>query len=292
MDTAYFYEVRCSMEFGKVKLFNKENKIKIKLSQISWDELFDDKSILFNAICDLILDEKNLLYYATQKESTKNLVDTRNYVDSLIKNNNLIYAIDDVFNALGWNDEINIGNTRFQGDLAEYLMSILLDKFTNVETLISKISFKTSSKMSVYGNDNVYFDYENDILYFGESKFYQEANKGLDEALKSIENHSTIEEISFVREHTSSFIAENGEKRIKVVEKYENAYIDNLNIRSIIFIMNQDLYKRESYEEMLIDYFKDRESLQQKTEEIILVFLPILSKKEFLEFFVRRVNNG
>lgn len=280
------------MEFGKVKLFNEENKIKIKLSQISWDELFDDKSILFNAICDLILDEKNLLYYATQKESTKNLVDTRNYVDSLIKNNNLIYAIDDVFNALGWNDEINIGNTRFQGDLAEYLMSILLDKFTNVETLISKISFKTSSKMSVFGNDNVYFDYENDILYFGESKFYQEANKGLDEALKSIENHSTIEEISFVREHTSSFIAENGEKRIKVVEKYENAYIDNLNIRSIIFIMNQDIYKRESYEEMLIDYFKDRESLQQKTEEIILVFLPILSKKEFLEFFVRRVNNG
>lgn len=280
------------MNFEKVKLYNGENKIKVRLSQISWNDLFNDKSILFNAISDLILDEKNLLYYATQKESTKTFADTKKYVDSLIKNNNLIYAINDVFNALGWNDEINIENTRFQGDLAEYLMSILLDKFTNVETLISKISFKTSSKMSVYGNDNVYFDYENDILYFGESKFYQEASKGLDEALKSIKKHSTIEEISFVREHTSSFISENGEKRIKVVEKYENAYIDNLNIRSIIFIMNQDIYKKESYEEMLIDYFKDMESLQQKTEEIILVFLPILSKKEFLEFFIRRVNNG
>lgn len=280
------------MNFEKVKLYNEENKIKVRLNQINWDDLFNDKSILFNAISDLILDEKNLLYYATQKESTKTVADTKKYVDSLIKNNNLIYAIGDVFNALGWNDEINIENTRFQGDLAEYLMSILLDKFTNVETLISKISFKTSSKMSVYGNDNVYFDYENDILYFGESKFYQEASKGFDEALKSIKKHSTIEEISFVREHTSSFIAENGEKRIKVVEKYENAYIDNLNIRSIIFIMNQDIYKKESYEEMLIDYFKDMELLQQKTEEIILVFLPILSKKEFLEFFVRRVNNG
>ena len=43
---------------------------------------------------------------------------------------------------------------------------------------------------------------------------------------------------------------------------------------------------------MLINYFRDKETLQQKTEEIILVFLPILSKKEFLEFFVRRVNNG
>lgn len=279
------------MEFEKINLFNEENKIKIKLSQISWDDLFNDKSILFNAICDLVLDEKNLLYYATQKESTKTITDTRKYVDSLIKNNNLIYAIDDVFNALGWNDEINIENTRFQGDLAEYLMSILLDKFTNVETLISKISFKTSSKMSVYGNDNVYFDYENDVLYFGESKFYQNASTGLDEALKSIESHSTIEEISFVRNHTSSFIAENGEKRIKVIEKYENAYIDDLNIRSIIFIMNQDICKKEKYEEMLIEYFKDVEKLQQKTEEIILVFLPILSKKEFLDFFERRVNN-
>lgn len=279
------------MEFEKINLFNEENKIKIKLSQISWDDLFNDKSILFNAICDLVLDEKNLLYYATQKESTKTVTDTRKYVDSLIKNNNLIYAIDDVFNALGWNDEINIESTKFQGDLAEYLMSILLDKFTNVETLISKISFKTSSKMSVYGNDNVYFDYENDVLYFGESKFYQKASTGLDEALKSIESHSTIEEISFVRNHTSSFIAENGEKRIKVIEKYENAYIDDLNIRSIIFIMNQDICKKEKYEEMLIEYFKDVEKLQQKTEEIILVFLPILSKKEFLDFFERRVNN-
>lgn len=280
------------MKFEKVSLFNEDNKIKIKLSQISWDELINDKSILFNAICNLILDDKNLLYYATQKESTKTIVDTRKYVDSLKKNNNLIYAIKDIFNALGWNDEINIENTRYQGDLAEYLMSIFLDKFTNVETLISKISFKTSSKMSVYGNDNVYFDYENDILYFGESKFYQSASDGLDEALKSIEKHSTIEEISFVRNHTSSFIAENGEKRTKVIEKYENAYIDNLNIRSIIFIMNQDVFKKENYEEMLINYFRDKETLQQKTEEIILVFLPILSKKEFLEFFVRRVNNG
>ena len=280
------------MKFEKVSLFNEDNKIKIKLSQISWDELINDKSILFNAICNLILDDKNLLYYATQKESTKTIVDTRKYVDSLKKNNNLIYAIKDIFNALGWNDEINIENTRFQGDLAEYLMSIFLDKFTNVETLISKISFKTSSKMSVYGNDNVYFDYENDILYFGESKFYQSASDGLDEALKSIEKHSTIEEISFVRNHTSSFIAENGEKRTKVIEKYENAYIDNLNIRSIIFIVNQDVFKKENYEELLINYFRDKETLQQKTEEIILVFLPILSKKEFLEFFVRRVNNG
>lgn len=279
------------MNLEKVSLFNKDNTIKIRIKQITWEELFNNKTILFNSICDLLLSEKNLLYYATQKESSKTIVETKKYVDSLIKNNNLIFAIEDIFNALGWNKENNINNTTFQGDLAEYLMSILLDKFTNVETLISKVSFKTSSKMSVYGNDNVYFDYENDILYFGESKFYKSASEGLKDAIKSIEKHYTIEEISFVRNHTSSFIAETEEKRIKMIEKYETAYVDNINIRNIVFVVNEDIYDAHDYENMLVKYFDGEENLIQKTEEIILVFLPILSKKEFLNFFVRRINN-
>lgn len=279
------------MNLEKVSLFNKDNTIKIRIKQITWEELFNNKTILFNSICDLLLSEKNLLYYATQKESSKTIVETKKYVDSLINNNNLIFAIEDIFNALGWNKENNINNTTFQGDLAEYLMSILLDKFTNVETLISKVSFKTSSKMSVYGNDNVYFDYENDILYFGESKFYKSASEGLKDAIESIEKHYTIEEISFVRNHTSSFIAETEEKRIKMIEKYETAYVDNINIRNIVFVVNEDIYDAHDYENMLVKYFDGEENLIQKTEEIILVFLPILSKKEFLNFFVRRINN-
>lgn len=279
------------MNLEKVSLFNKDNTIKIRIKQITWEELFNNKTILFNSICDLLLSEKNLLYYATQKESSKTIVETKKYVDSLIKNNNLIFAIEDIFNALGWNKENNINNTTFQGDLAEYLMSILLDKFTNVETLISKVSFKTSSKMSVYGNDNVYFDYENDILYFGESKIYKSASEGLKDAIESIEKHYTIEEISFVRNHTSSFIAETEEKRIKMIEKYETAYVDNINIRNIVFVVNEDIYDAHDYENMLVKYFDGEENLIQKTEEIILVFLPILSKKEFLNFFVRRINN-
>ncbi len=56
--------------------------------------------------------------------------------------------------------------------------------------------------------------------------------------------------------------------------------------------MNQNIFKKESYEEMLINFFGNEETLHKKTAEIILVFLPILSKQEFLDFFVRRVNNG
>lgn len=277
--------------FGKNNLLNSENLMKIRIKNLSWDSLFKDKEILYNAICDLLLDDENLLYYATQKESTKTIIDTKNYVKKLIENNCLIYAIEDIFNSLGWNKNINIENTIFQGDLAEYLMSILLDKITNVDTLISKISYKTSPSMPIYGNDNIYFDYENDTLYFGESKFYKNASDGLEAAIESIKKHANVEEISFVRNHTSAFIAENGEKRFKIIEKFETAYVTDLNIKSIIFVINDDVYEKVDYEETLINFYGSEDNVKTKTSEVIIVFLPILSKKEFLNYFVRRVED-
>lgn len=277
--------------FEKRKLVESENLIKIKIKNISWEDLFNDKEILYSAICDLLLNDENLLYYATQKESAKTLLDTKKYVKQLKDNNSLIYTIDDIFNALGWNKELNIDNTTFQGDLAEYLMSILLDKITNIDTLISKVSYKTSPSMPVYGNDNVYFDYENDTLFFGESKFYMNASDGLRKAVDSINKHATIEEISFVRNHTSSFIAESGEKRKKVVEKFETAYGSDLNIKSVIFVINDDIYEKKDYEQTIINYYGSRDDVTVKTSEVIIVFLPILSKKEFLNYFAGRVKN-
>ena len=277
--------------FTKRILLENDNVIKIRIKNITWEELFNDKTILYKALCDILLNEENLLYYATQKNSSKTLLDTREYIKNLIANGSLVYLIDDIFNALGWNRNINIKNTIFQGDIAEYLMSILLDKITNVETLISKISYKTSPSMPIYGNDNVYYDYENDILYFGESKFYKNVEDGLKAAMDSIKKHSNVEEISFVRNHTTSFIAENDEKRFKVIEKFETAYTEDISIKSIIFIINEDIYNKTNYEEVIIKYFGNIEMLESQTAEIILVFLPILSKEEFLEYFVRSVSD-
>lgn len=289
MDTVFYW--KWLFMFTKRILLENDNVIKIRIKNITWEELFNDKTILYKALCDILLNEENLLYYATQKDSSKTLFDTREYIKNLIANGSLVYLIDDIFNALGWNRNINIKNTIFQGDIAEYLMSILLDKITNVETLISKISYKTSPSMPIYGNDNVYYDYENDILYFGESKFYKNVEDGLKAAMDSIKKHSNVEEISFVRNHTTSFIAENGEKRFKVIEKFETTYTEDISIKSIIFIINEDIYNKTDYEEVIIKYFGNIEMLESQTAEIILVFLPILSKEEFLEYFVRSVSD-
>lgn len=281
------------MEFGEINLFENENLKKIKLITYSWEQLLGDKSILYSAICDLLLSDENLFYYASQKESTKTLLETRKYIRELIEKNIIDMRIDDIFSDIGWNkDEINIENTHFQGDLAEYLMCILLDRFTKVDTLISKVSLKTSPSMPSYGNDNIFYDYEQEILYYGESKFYNNTNTAISRAIKSLKEHANAEEFSFIRSHDSMFIAENGEKRKRIIEELEEKNIEDITIKSIFFIANDDIYLKSDYEQKLLNSFSTIEELNIKSAELIMVFLPILSKIEFLEYFKGRLKKS
>ena len=281
------------MEFGEINLFENENLKKIKLITYSWEQLLGDKSILYSAICDLLLSDENLFYYASQKESTKTLLETRKYIRELIEKNIIDMRIDDIFSDIGWNkDEINIENTHFQGDLAEYLMCILLDRFTKVDTLISKVSLKTSPSMPSYGNDNIFYDYEQEILYYGESKFYNNTNTAISRAIKSLKEHANAEEFSFIRSHDSMFIAENGEKRKTIIEELEEKNIEDITIKSIFFIANDDIYLKSDYEQKLLNSFSTIEELNIKSAELIMVFLPILSKIEFLEYFKGRLKKS
>lgn len=276
--------------FHEIKLLNDDKLIKIRIKNLSWEELFENKSVLYKKIADLLLKEENLLYYASQRENSKTLVETKKYIKKLIKNNTLQMNIREILNNIGWNESANINNTVFQGDIAEYLMSIFIDRFASPETLISKISLKTNSGMPVYGNDNYYYDYGNEVLYFGESKFYSNTKHALKNALKSIQEHDNIDEIMFVKNHSSSFISDNNENRKKIVEVFDEISIKNIKTKSIIFIMNDDIYKKTDYEELLIDFFNGLDNIKEETIDLILVFFPILSKDEFLNYFYRRIS--
>lgn len=279
------------MEFGEVKLFDNKNIKKIRLKTYTWEDLLGDKTILYSAICDLLLSEENLFYYATQKESTKTLIDTRKYVKKLVEKNIIDSKLSDIFSNIGWEKEkIDISNTRFQGDLAEYLMCILMDKITNIDTLISKVSLKTSPRMSSYGNDNIYYDYENDILYYGESKFYENVSSAINRAKGSLKEHANAEEFSYIRAHDSVFIAEDGSKRERIIEELEEKEIQDVNIKSVFFIANDDIYLKEDYESKLLSCFETEEELNIKSAELIMIFLPILSKVEFLNYFKGRLD--
>ena len=281
------------MNFGEVRLFDNENIKKIRLTAYKWEELIGNKEILYKALCDLLLSEENLFYYASQKESTKTLVDTRKYIKKLIDKDIIDSTIEDVLSGIGWKEEqININSTHFQGDLAEYLMCILLDKITNVDTIISKVSLKTSPRMPSYGNDNIYYDYEKEILYYGESKFYDNVSSAIKRAKESLEQHANAEEFSFIRSHDNVIIAEDGTKRIKIIEELEEKSIEEITIKSIFFIANDDIYLKADYESKIIERFESIEDLNIKSAELIMVFLPILSKGEFLNYFKGRLEKN
>ena len=277
--------------FHEIKLLNDDELIKIRISKLSWEELFENKSFLYEKIADLLLDEENLLYYASQRESSKTLADTKKYIKKLIENGTLQLNINEILNTIGWNESADVNNTVFQGDIAEYLMSIFVDRLASPETLISKISLKTNSGMPVYGNDNYYYDYDNEILYFGESKFYSNAKHALKNALKSIKEHDSVDEIMFVKNHSSSFIADNNKKKEKIVEIFDEVSIENVKTKSIIFVMNDDIYSKEDYEKLLLEYFNGLDNVKAETIDLILVFFPILSKDEFLNYFYRRISH-
>lgn len=280
------------MEFKEIKLFDNDNIKKIRLSMYTWEELLGDRNILYNSICDLLLSKENLFYYASQKSSTKTLEDTKNYVKKLISKGIIDAHIKNIFTCMGWNsDSMDISNTRFQGDLAEYLMCILMDKITDIDTLISKVSLKTSPRMPSFGNDNIYYDYDKEILYYGESKFYNDTALAISQANLSLIKHANIEEFSYIRSHDDCVIAEDGSKREKIIEELEEKSVEDVEIKSIFFIASDDVYLKEDYESKLMEVFKDVETINAKSAEIVMIFLPILSKEEFLNYFKGRLSD-
>ena len=279
------------MSFYDVKLFDVENIKKIRVKGHTWEILLSNKNILYEEICNFLLNEENMFYYVTQKESTKTLTETKKYVSKLIEQKIIDDSIEDVLKVIGWdNDELNISNTTFQGDLAEYLMCILVDQITKIDTIISKTSLKTSPRMPAHGNDNIFYDYENDILYYGESKFYNNIDTALTRAQDSLNKHMGDFEISFIRSDTGSFIAKDGEKRERIVEKFETKTAEEINIKSLFFIVNDDVYERSDYEEAIIKKFDSVENINNIGA--IMIFLPILSKSEFLEYFKKRLKTN
>lgn len=276
----------------EIELFNNKNLKKIRICSCEWNEIIDNPEMIYKAIVDLLLDEVNLFYFASQKESTKTLTDTKEYIKKLLEKGILNNNLQDILKNIGWDKEnIKINNTIFQGDLSEYLMCIIIDELTEYKTLISKVSLKTSPNMPAYGNDNIFFDYDNDTLYYGESKFYQDTLSGINAALKSLEEHLTGTEISFIRSHTNTFIAHNGEQRQKLVETMETKFVDDISVKKLCFITSDDMYEKANYEELLLKKFGSEEAICSNCNEIIMIFLPIISKKGLLEYFEKRLED-
>lgn len=247
---------------------------------------------LYDILANYLLDKENLFYYCTQRSSSRTLKDSKKYVKDLLNNGTIKTEINTILTNLRWNyNSININSSKFCGDLGEYLMCIIIESFDISNTLISKISLKTSPNMPSFGNDNIFYDYKNNILYFGEAKFYKNTSSALKEAYKSINMHkNNFIEISYIKNHTSTFIAENNVILKKIEKKLETVDVKNVKCSSITFIVSDDKYEEHDYVNTLKKFAENSDDKKIYVNSGIIVFLPIVSKNDFLNYFKMRIN--
>lgn len=276
-------------EFDKVVLNNNEKHLKIRLSGINWTIINADKSLLFDAVCDLILDVNNLYYYASCKSYSMTTEEIVKHIETLNDSSLLSTDLKDIFTCIGWMPAPSIDNTVFQGDLSELLMCILIDKLKISNTLISNVYLKTSPGTAAHGNDNIFYDYKNKILYYGESKFYESMDLALTKAYTSLTAHaSNNNEIAYIRTHTVNFIAENATMRQQLQQTFESIQPGDYSLSSITFVMEEDKFIKSDVESILLDH-PEFDSSSVPFKDCYVIVFPILKKRDFLNHFLRRV---
>lgn len=279
------------MELTKKNFSSHKDISRIILNGFTFSQLKIEATNLYECISNILLDDENLFYYCTQRTSCRTLRETKKYVRRLISDNILVSEIKTILKNLKWDkDSIDINSTTLSGDIGEYLMNVIIETFDISKTLISKVSLKTSPSMSSFGNDNIFYDYNKNILYFGEAKFYNNTKDALDVSFSSINKHlKDFTEISFIKNHTSTFIAENGRTLKKIEKRLETVDATKISCTSITFIMSDDNYEEQEYLNDILHFAGTNSNKNQYINESIIVFLPVISKKDFLKYFEKKV---
>lgn len=277
-DSESFYRV-FTIPGSESDFFNNNDKTelnKIRMKFYTWDELLESKNILFDQINGLIFNRDNVLKVAST------YVPKINYTN---KHKNKKYF--DALKSIGFiSDELNTSHTTLHGDIGEFVMHIMLSQFLRDESLeryiYPKLVLKTSPKMAVYGNDGTIYLKDKKEIFYLEAKFYSDLKSAIDKAVDSLQDHNEVDQ-----EHLSHRIEMF--RNIKTDELSEIIEIDeNVKENLAMFLICDNL---TNYDE-IIEVVKSNTKLNtiKSKFNIILFVLPILSKKEYLDFFALKSN--
>ncbi|QCT75273.1 DUF1837 domain-containing protein [Macrococcoides canis] len=114
-----------------------------------------------------------------------------------ISNNGLVPTLREAFNLIYNIPEVKIARDHYinnnvedkylkRGEFGELILFHLLKEFFNASSLISKIYFKDSLGLPPHGFDAVHVDVENETIWLGESKLYQDKNRAINELVKDV----------------------------------------------------------------------------------------------------------
>ncbi len=279
-------------KFERISLYSIDNTVKdkIKLIDRNWTELKLDKKLIYKPIVDAMLNYNNMIHLLTSKKLKKMNHDQSGIFENVSKyivSETEIRELLDILNEIGIGNDLQINSYTTQGDIGEYIMNLFflqLFETENIDLIVPKLIFKTATKMPVFGDDNIYFDVKNNILYLGEAKFYNELNQALLEAQKSIDKHlANLNNFAFLKKNTNIFKYNSFASYEQMLSKIdeENLFNKSTKVRSIVFLIEADTYLKKDIEKKISKY---------PNFNGYVIVLPILNKNDFLEYYKEKVS--
>ena len=166
------------------------------------------------------------------------------------------------------------------GEPGELFLYIIMEYFLNAPQIVSKMFYKQSADMPVFGADGLHIGFDKNskglIVYFGESKMYANLNQSLTKIKESIENFLEVKNGTTQRERDLQIINDLIEIKDEESKEYVLSYLDpyspNSNnvkeIYSCMTIFNSDIYSKmigKSAEEIKTLFRKEYETLANQT---------------------------
>lgn len=200
-----------------------------------------------------------------------------------------------------------------RGEFGELILHLLLRDFCNTKPLISKIYFKDANNVAVHGFDAIHItdDDNGKSLWLGEAKIYEIGKNGITELVNDLKNHFTDDylrsEFLLIRNKVELIDNDNIEDKKHWLDlMHKHTTLDKI-FQSItvpmLCVYDSDLYKKhncisDEYIESLkkevqelSSHFNDKSKDIKTNLNIILMLLPIPSKKELIEILHGKLKN-
>lgn len=161
------------------------------------------------------------------------------------------------------------------GEPGELILYVIMEYFLDAPQIVSKMYYKQNTKLPVFGSDGLHIGYDkqnnNLIVYFCESKMYQDVGDSLTKIKESIENLVSIQDGTCQKQRDlkiiNDFMEVKDEQEKQLLLSYLDPYSPNSNnvkeIFSCMTIFNSKIYKRmvgktkDEIKQLFKDEYKD-----------------------------------
>lgn len=175
--------------------------------------------------------------------------------------------------------------------IAEIILSKILEEYLEADVLVTKLGLTTNTNMKVFGIDVLHYNTEKNLLIFGESKFTNTIDLGIEQHLDEIELldykltcesklfanfENNIRGIDEIKYKFSNFGRKLTLTSINSLEQTKTPF----NIGVAFFISHGDVY---DYKIISKKIKKIKNKIKIKNIQIYLITLPVKSKADFID---------